>query len=427
MSVKTESMKIENGKATFEIEIEAEVFEQAVEQAYKKNVGKMNIPGFRKGKAPRKIIERQFGAGVFYEDAINNVLPEAYDKAVEEMALEPIDRPDVDIVRVGGEETTILKICVELKPEIKVDEYKGIEVSRIEYNVSDEDVENEIKGMAERNGRLVTIEDRAAENGDVVTIDFEGFLGEVPFEGGKGENYDLTIGSGQFIPGFEEQIIGKNTGEEFLITVTFPSDYQSEELAGKDAEFKIKLHTIKNKELPEMDDEFAKDVSEFDTLEELKTSIRIRMEESAKERQTVETQNAVIDKIIETVELEVPEVMIEDQIRQIAMDMDRRLQSQGLNLQKYFELTGMTFESFKEQNREQAVAQVKATLTVEAICKKEGISVTDEEVEQEYKDLAEKYKTELEQVKQYIDPKTVKHDLEIRKTVEMLVENAKII
>ena len=426
MSVKTEGLKIENGKATFEIEIEAQVFEQAVEGVYRKNVSKMNIPGFRKGKAPRKIIERQFGVGVFYEDAINNVLPDAYDKAVEEMDIEPIDRPDVDIVRVGGEESTILKICVALKPEVKVDEYKGIEVSKIEYNVSDEEVENEIKGMAERNGRIVTVEDRAAEDGDIVTIDFEGFLGDTPFEGGKGENYDLTIGSGQFIPGFEPQIIGKKTGEEFSITVTFPEGYQSEELAGKDAEFKIKLHTIKKKELPELDDEFAKDVSEFDTIKELEASIRTRMEEAAKERQNVETQNAVIDKIVEKIEVDVPEVMVEDQIRQTAMDMDRRLQSQGLNLQKYLELTGMTFETFKEQNREQALQQVKATLMVEAVCKKEGIVVTDEEVDQEYKDMAEKYQTELEQVKQYIDPKTVKHDLGIRKTVEMLVECAKI-
>jgi trigger factor len=427
MSVKLVSN--EKSQAVFEVEFSAESFESAIEKAYHRNVGKMSIQGFRKGKAPRKIIEAQYGVEVFYEDAINNLLSEGYEQAVEELVLDVIDRPSVEVLDADKETGVKVKFTVAIKPEVELGEYKGIEIKKVEYNVSDLDVEENLKAFAEKNVRLVPVEGDAAvaENGDLTTIDFEGFVGEVPFEGGKGENYDLELGSASFIPGFEEQIVGKKLGEEFDVNVTFPEEYHAEELKGKEAVFKVKLNSIKRKEYPDMDDEFAKDVSEFETIAEFKADIRAKLEKVAEERQNGEIETAVIDKIIEGLTVEVPDVMIEEQLHKMAHELDHRMQSQGLNLEQYLKYTNTTMDDFNEQHRETALAQVKANLAIEAVTKAENIEVSDEEVEAEYTKMSELYKTEVEHVKEHIPEDIVKKDLRVLKTVKFLVDNAKFV
>ncbi|WHH60257.1 trigger factor [Petroclostridium sp. X23] len=427
MSTKVE--QLEKNVVQLEIEVDTAKFDEGIQKAYIKNVKKFNIPGFRKGKAPRKIIEKYYGEGIFYEDAINIVCPEAYDKAVEETKIDPVDRPEIDIKQIGEGQNFIFTAKVTVKPEVELGAYKGIEVNKIEYNVTEDDIMNQIKQMQEKNSRLVTIEDRPVQEGDMAVIDFEGFVDDQPFEGGKGTDHNLQIGSGQFIPGFEEQLIGKNSGEEVDVNVTFPEEYHASELAGKPALFKVKINQIKFKELPEIDDEFVKDVSEFNILDELKEDIKKRLTEENEHKAKHEMENAVIDKVLEGVTVEIPEVMVEHQIDQLARDFDMRLRSQGLELSKYLELTGMDMEKFREQFKEQAEKQVKTSLTLEKIGNVEGIQVSDDELEKEIEKLAENYKMEVDKLKKMLRPEdmdSIKDDLKIGKTVDMLVESAKV-
>jgi len=427
MNVKVQ--KLENNMVELEIEVDSQKFEEGMQSAYIKNRKKFSVPGFRKGRVPRKIVEKYYGEAVLYEDAINIICPEAYDEAVKENGIEPVDRPEIDIKQIGSGENLIFTARVTVKPEVQLGQYKGIEVNKIEYNVTDEDVEQELKKMQDKNSRLITVEDRPVQSGDIAVIDFEGFVDGKAFEGGKGTNYNLEIGSGQFIPGFEEQLIGKNAGEEVEVHVTFPEEYHAAELAGKPAVFKVKISQIKVKELPEIDDEFAKDVSEFDTIDQLKEDIRKKLTEEREHRAKHELENSIIEKVVEGAVTDIPEVMIENQIQNMLRDFDMRLRGQGLDLQKYMEYTGSDINTFKEQFKEQAEKQVKTSLVLEAISKAEEIEVSDEEVEKELARLAENYKMDVEKMKNILRPEdiqSIKNDLIISKTVDMLVENAKV-
>lgn len=427
MNVKTE--QIEKNVVQLEIEVDAAKFEEGMQKAYIKNAKRFNIPGFRKGKAPRKIIERYYGEVVFYEDAINIVCPEAYDEAVKETNIAPVSQPELDIKQIGNGENLVFTAKVTVKPEVVLGDFKGIEVNKIEYNVTDEDVENELKKMQEKNSRLVTIEDRPVQSGDQTVIDFEGFVDGVAFEGGKGENYNLEIGAGQFIPGFEDQLIGKNIGEEVEVNVTFPEEYHAEDLAGKPALFKVKVNQIKFKELPELDDEFVKDVSEFDTLDELKKDLLSKMTEEAERKAKQELENAIVDKVVDAATVEIPAVMIESQLDHIARDFDMRLRSQGLDLEKYMQLTGSDMTKFKEQFTAQAEKQVKTSLVLENVGKAESITVTDEDFDKEIARMAESYKMEVDKLKSMLRPEdmdSIREDMLITKAVEFLVQNAKV-
>jgi len=422
--------KKENNKVSFSFQLAAEDFEKAVQQAYLRNRSKFNIPGFRRGKAPRKIIELNYGEGIFYEDAINSLLPEAYEKAVRELELEPVDTPDINIEEINKGEPITVKVQVDVKPEVKLGDYKSIELEKVEYNVTDEMVEHELKHVQEDNARLIHV-DRPVKEGDLLTIDFKGFVDDEQFPGGTAEGYQLEVGSNTFIPGFEEQLIGKNKGEEVEIKVTFPEEYHEESLAGKDAIFKVAIHEIREKELPELDDEFAKDVSEFDTLEEYKESIRAKLEEELKAREAFERENLVIEKAMEISEVDIPNGMIETQIDNELRQFDFRLRSQGLELQQYLELTGSKIEDLREQFREIAEKRVKADLVLEAIAKAESIEVTEEDIDEELRKLAEQYRAEdvekfVEDMKKG-DLEYIKAGIVNSKVVDLLVENAKFI
>jgi len=422
-------VKKENNVVTLRIEVDSETFEKGMQQAYLKNKHKFNIPGFRKGKAPRKIIELNYGEGIFYEDAINIVFPEAYDKAIEEHKLEPVDRPSVDVEEIGKGKNLVLTVDVTVKPEVKLGEYKGIEVEKAEYNVTEEDVEAELKRMQERNARIIDAGDRPVKEGDILTIDYSGFIGEEQFEGGTAQNQVLEIGSGRFIPGFEDQLIGKNKNEEVEVKVTFPEEYHAEELSGKDAVFKVVIHEIKEKELPALDDEFAKDVSEFDTLEELKADIMNRLKKQAELRAKAENENKVVEKVAELAEVDIPEVMIERQIDDEINDFAYRLRYQGLEFEKYLELTGTQIEDLRNQFRPNAEKFVKADLVLDAVAEKEGIEATEEEVNEELENIAKSYNQDLEKVKERIigeDLEYIKKGIIKRKTVEFLVNEAKL-
>lgn len=422
--------KKENNKVSFSFQLAAEDFEKAVQQAYLRNRSKFNIPGFRRGKAPRKIIELNYGEGIFYEDAINSLLPEAYEKAVRELELEPVDTPDINIEEINKGEPITVKVQVDVKPEVKLGDYKSIELEKVEYNVTDEMVEHELKHVQEDNARLIHV-DRPVKEGDLLTIDFKGFVDDEQFPGGTAEGYQLEVGSNTFIPGFEEQLIGKNKGEEVEIKVTFPEEYHEESLAGKDAIFKVAIHEIREKELPELDDEFAKDVSEFDTLEEYKESIRAKLEEELKAREAFERENLVIEKAMEISEVDIPNGMIETQIDNELRQFDFRLRSQGLELQQYLELTGSKIEDLREQFREIAEKRVKADLVLEAIAKAESIEVTEEDIDEELRKFAEQYRAEdvekfVEDMKKG-DLEYIKAGIVNSKVVDLLVENAKFI
>ncbi|WP_425446691.1 trigger factor [Dethiothermospora halolimnae] len=421
--------KKEGNTVTLKLEVDTKKFEKAVQKSYIKNRGRFNIPGFRKGKVPRKIIELNYGEGVFYEDAINMVFPEAYEAAIEEHNLEPVDRPEIDIEELEKGKPVVFIAEVTVKPEVELGEYKGIEVEKVEYNVTEEDIEKEIKNIQERNARIIEVEDRAAKEGDILTIDYKGSIDGEQFEGGTAENQNLEIGSGRFIPGFEDQLIGKNKDEEVEVKVTFPEDYQAEDLAGKEATFEVKIHEIKEKELPELDDEFAKDVSEFDTLDELKNDTKQKLEEQSENKEKAENENNVVEKVVENAEIDVPEAMVERQIDNEVNDFSYRLQFQGLNIDKYFELTNTTMEDLREQMKENAEKVVKTDLVLETIGKKEGIEATDEEVEEELEKMAKQYNQEVEKIKKNIkdgDLDYIKMGIIKRKTAEFLVENAKM-
>lgn len=386
--------KKENNKVSFTVEIDAKDFSKAVQGAYLKNRKYFNLPGFRKGKAPRQIIEMNYGPEVFYEDAINEILPEAYEKAIDELKLEPVDQPEVDIEEIVKDENVIAKFEVEVKPEVKLGDYKGLEVEKVSYELTDEVVENELKSVQDMNGRLIDAGDRSVENGDVLTIDYSGSVDGELFPGGTAEGQPLTIGSEQFIPGFEEQLIGKNKGEEVEVKVTFPEEYHAEELAGKEAIFKVTIHEVKVKELPELDDEFAKDVSEFDTLEEYKNDIRAKLEEEFKNREKVEQENLIVEKVVEISEVEVPEGMIKTQIDNEVSEFAHRLSSQGLSLDQYISLTGGDEQALRDQLRPMAADRVKGDLILEAVAVAENIVVEDEDIEKELVKMAEIYNQE---------------------------------
>ena len=421
--------KTENAnEVKFEITVEAAKFEDAMKKVYFKSAKYFNIPGFRKGKAPMQIVEKYYGPEIFYEDAFNEVAQEALEEAVEENKLDVVSRPEVDVKQMEKGKDLIFTVVMQTKPEAEVSKYKGIEIKKVEYNVTDEDIEHELHHMQEHNSRLISVDDRAVESGDTTTIDFEGSVDGVPFEGGKAENYDLEIGSNTFIPGFEDQIIGMEIDEEKDVKVKFPEEYFSKELAGKDAVFKVKLHEIKKKELPELDDEFAKDVSEFDTLDELKADIKAKQEKQNEEKAKYETQDAVIKALCEKTKVEIPSGMVEMEVENMLKDFEQRLAYQGLNLEQYFKMMGKTEEEVKKEYEPQAIEGIKSRLALEAVIKAEKIEATDKEVEDKMKEMAKNYGKENdeeflknENVKNYI-----KQGLESEKAIDFLVKNAKI-
>ncbi|WP_042679986.1 trigger factor [Anaerosalibacter massiliensis] len=421
--------KKENNKATFTVEIGEDKFEEAIQKTYLRNRSRFNIPGFRKGKAPRKIIEMNYGEGIFYEEALNGILPEAYENAIEELELEPVEQPVVDIEELEKGKPVVFKIEVTIKPEVKLGEYKSIEVEKVEYNVTDEDVEKELNNIQEKNARLIDVSDREVKDGDILNINFEGYVDGEQFEGGTAEDQQLEIGSEKFIPGFEEQLIGKKKEEEVEVKVNFPEDYFEESLKGKEAIFKVTINDIKEKELPELDDEFAKDVSEFDTLDEFKNSIKEKLEKEMKNKEKVEQEVKLIDKILEEAEIDLPEVMIENQIENEMGQFDYSLRMQGLSMEQYFELTNTDLEDFKEQMKPEAEKRVRTELVLEEISKIEKIEASDEDVDKELEKMAEQYQSEdVEKFKEDMkkgDLEYIKTGIIRDKTIEFLMANAK--
>ena len=426
MSLKN-AVKTENAnRVELEIVVDAETFEKAVNAAYRKNVGKIALPGFRKGKAPRALIEKMYGAEFFYEDAMNAVYPDALDAAIKESGYEFVeDKIDLDVVSVGKEGMTF-KAVITVKPEIEIDGYFGLKAEKADASVSDADEDAELKALQDRQSRLVTVEGRAAQMDDTVMFDFEGFVDGVAFEGGKGENYSLKLGSGQFIPGFEEQIVGKSVDEEFDVNVTFPEDYQATELAGKPAVFKCKLHEIKNREVPELNDDLAKDCSEFDTLDELKADTRKKLEEKKAAEADNAYETALAEQLADLVKGEIPEAMFENAVNDQVNGFDQRLRMQGLELAKYLEFTGMTMEDFRKNFRPQAELQTKVRLALETIAKKENVEVTDEDLEAEYENMAKMYNMEVEKIKALINAEAIKADKAVEKAMTLVKENAKV-
>lgn len=421
----TEHSKNSDGRYELTITIPAKEFCDAIDKVYRRENKRINIPGFRKGKAPRAIIERMYGENFFYEDAINELLPEEFEKAVEEADIKIIDRPELEVKEMSREGGVTAKFVCTLRPELKVKKYKGLSAEKPVYNVEEADINREINLLREKQSRIVPVEGRAAEDGDIAVIDFEGFIDGEAFSGGKGENFELTLGSHQFVPGFEEQIVGHSIGEDFDIQVKFPDDYGSEEYAGKEATFKIKLHELRRKELPELDDEFAKDASEFDTLAELKDSIVKRLEEQNERRSNSEFENALLEQVIENLEGDVPHVMIEDQINQMISDFDQRLRAQRMDLENYLKYTQMTLEGMKEQMRDQAVKNVRSRLALEAIIREEKFEITKEEIEKELQKYADDYQMELEKIRAAISEKELIENMKLERAIDVVRENAK--
>ena len=412
--------QIETNKYELEIEVSAEAFEEALQKAYLKNKASINVEGFRPGKAPRSVIEKVYGPAVFFEEAVNAIYAPTVEEAVNEAGLELVCAPDVEVTDVSKEDGVKFKAICTTKPVVNIADYKGIEVTKTVNAVTDEMVEHEIGHMLERNSRTVNVDDRAAENGDDVVIDFEGFKDGVAFEGGKAEKFNLTLGSGQFIPGFEDQVVGHNIGDEFDVNVTFPEEYHVAELAGAPVVFKIKLHEIKKTELPELDDEFVKDTSDFETVDELKADIRKHLEEDAEKKADNEVEGAILDAVIAKLEGEIPEVMFENRVNEMVNELGQRLAQQGMNLDMYMQFTGMTIESVKETYKEQAEKQVKLRLALEKIAELEGVEVTDEDIENEFATIAGMYNVPVEEVKKYFRPEDLKPDVATSKAVEIV-------
>ena len=421
--------KTENAnEVKFEITIEAEKFEDAIKKVYFKSAKYFNIPGFRKGKAPMQIVEKYYGTEIFYEDAFNEIAGEALEEAVAENKVDIVSRPEVDIKQMEKGKDLIFTAVMQTKPEAELGKYKGIEIPKIEYNVSEDDINHELEHMQEHNSRLISIEDRPAENGDTVNIDFEGFVDEKAFDNGKAENYDLELGSNTFIPGFEEQIVGMKIDEEKDIKVTFPEEYFEKNLAGKEATFKIKLHEIKKKELPKLDDEFAKDVSEFDTLQELKDDIKTKKEKQKKDKEKYETEEAVVKALCENVKVDIPSGMIETEVDRMIKDIENRLAYQGIKLDQYLKMVQKTKEDLRKEYEPQATEGIKSRLAIEAVIKAEKIEATEKEVEDKMKEMAKNYGKENdeeflknENVRNYI-----KEGIESEKAIDFLIKNAKI-
>ena len=426
MSVTVE--KLEKSMAKLKIEVSAEQLEKAIQKAYDKNKNKIQIPGFRKGKAPRKMIEQMYGKGVFYEDAANELIEEEYPKAVEECGEEVVSSPKIDVEQLEAGKDFIFTAEVALKPPVKLGKYKGVEAEKMDLEVSDSDVDAEIDKQRNTNARTIEVTDRAVKDGDIVTLDFEGFVDGVAFEGGKGTDYPLTIGSGAFIPGFEEQLVGFEIGKEGDVNVTFPEDYQADNLAGKAATFKCTVKAIKAKELPELNDEFASDVSDFDTLAEYKEDVKKKLVERKTNEEKAKREDAVVKAVIEDSEMELPEAMVETQARQIVNDFAQRLQMQGMSMDQYLQYTGNTVDKMIEQVKPQAIERIQARLVLEEVAKAENITVSDEDFEEELKKMAEQYKMELDKLKELMsesEQKTMRSDLAVQKAADFLVENVK--
>ena len=426
MSVQVENLEKSMAKLT--IEVSAEQFEAAMQKAYIKNKGRIQLPGFRKGKAPRAMIEKMYGAGIFYEDAANEIIPEAYEEAAKESGLVITSQPEIDVTQIEKGKSFIFTATVAVKPEVTLGEYKGLEYEAQPVEVTDEEVEEELKKVQNQQARTVTVEDRPVADGDIVTIDYEGFVDGTAFAGGKGTDYDLTIGSHSFIDTFEEQLVGKNAGEETEVNVTFPEQYHEASLAGKPATFKVTVKAIKAKELPELDDEFASEVSDFETLDEYKADLKTKaLERKEKEAKTAK-QNALVDKAVENASMEIADAMITSQARNMANDFAQRLQMQGMTVDQYLQYTGLTREALVDQMKPQAETRIKNRLVLEAIAKAENIEVSDEQVEAEMQKMADAYKMELDKVKEYLGEAgkdSLKDDLAVQKAVDLIVDSAK--
>lgn len=425
MSLQVE--KLEKNMVKLTCEASAEELEKAIQEAYLKNKNKISIPGFRKGKVPRAMIEKMYGPGMFYEDAANILIPKVYESAAQESGLDIVSRPGINVVQIEKGKPFIFTAEVAVKPEVELGQYKGIEVEKKLIEVTEEEVVAELDKVRNQNARTITVEDRPVKDGDITIIDFEGTLEGIPFKGGKAENYNLTIGSGMFVPGFEEQLIGANIGEEVTVHVTFPEEYHSDELAGKSAEFKVTIKEIKEKELPEADDDFAQDVSDFDTLDEYKADIKAKIQERKEREGKTAKENEVIDKIIENTKMEIPDPMIDTQVRQMADDFARRLQQQGLSVEQYFEFTGLDADRFFAQMRPQALKRIQSRLVLEAIAKAENIEVSDQEFEEELNKMASMYQMEIEKLKEFMgeaEKEQIRTDAAVQKAVDLVVAEA---
>ena len=425
MSLKATN-NVETNKYELEIEISAEDFEAAIEKAYLKARKNIAMPGFRKGKAPRKLIEKEYGEQVFFEDAVNLLYAPVVNGAVEESGLELVTRPEVEVTEISKENGVKLKATCITKPEVEVKDYKGIEVEKVVNPVTDEDINKQLDALREKNVTVETVDDRAAENGDDVVIDFEGFKDDVAFEGGKAEDFTLSLGSGQFIPGFEDQIVGHNAGEDFDINVTFPEEYQVKELAGAPAVFKIKLKSISKKVMPELDDDMVKDSTEFDTVDEYKADVKKKLEEANEKHADSEVEAKIFDKVIENMTAEIPQVMFDNRVNEMISELEQRLAPQGISLDLYMQYTGQTIDTVKKANAEQAEKQVKLRLALEKIAKLENIEVTEDELKAEFDKLAEAYKLDIDQIKQFIHDDDLKKDIAVGKAVDLIKDAAVI-
>ncbi|MFR2592449.1 MAG: trigger factor [Butyribacter sp.] len=425
MSVQVE--KLEKNMAKLTIEVSSEEFENAIAKAYKKNKNKISMPGFRKGKAPRAMIEKMYGKGIFYEDAANSIIPDAYADAAKESELEIVAQPEIDVTQIESGNSFIFTATVALKPEVTLGEYKGIEVEKKEVEVTDEEVEAEINKVRESNARMLDIDDRATQDGDTVLIDFDGYVDGKQFEGGKADDYSLVLGSHSFIDNFEEQLVGKNIGDDVEVNVTFPENYQAEELQGKPAVFKVKIKEIKVKELPELDDDFAQDVSNFDTIAEYKEDLKKKLTENKEEALKREREEAVIGKIIENAQMDIPEQMVDAQTRQMTQEFAQRLSSQGLSIDQYMQFTGLTPQKMIEELKPQALKRIQSRLVLEAVVAAENIETTEEELDKEIENMASMYQMEVDKLKEVIgeeEKKQIGLDLAVQKAVEMVTEAA---
>ena len=421
-------VKMEKNMAKLTIEVSAEELEKAIQEAYLKNKNKITLPGFRKGKAPRVMIEKMYGKGVFLEDAANALIPSAYSDALKDCDLEIVSQPEIDITQLEAGKPFVFTAEVAVKPEVTLGEYKGVEIKKIEVEVTDEEINGELKREQENNSRTILVEDRAVEDGDIATIDFEGFVDGTPFEGGKGTDYPLTIGSNTFIPGFEEQLIGANTGDKRDVNVTFPEEYQAKELAGKEAVFKCEVKKIEKKELPELDDEFAKDVSEFDTLEEYKADIKKNLLEKKEADAKREREDAAVQKAVDNATMEIPDAMIRTQVNQMVDDFSRRMQSQGLSMEQYFQFTGMTLDKLMEEMKPQALRRIQTRLVLEKVAEVENIQPSEERVDEEFSRMAEMYKMEKDKLKELvgeIELEQMKKDMAVQDAVTYIADAAK--
>ena len=425
LSMTSKLEQVEKNIVKLTIEVDAAVFEEAMEKSFKKNAGRFSVQGFRKGKAPRKIVERIYGEYTLYDDAVNFVVPSAYDEAVAEHKLVPVDRPEVDVEKIGGGNNFVFTALVTVKPEVKLGKYKGLKLEKEIIAVTDEDIENEVKKEAEKNSRLVSVMDRPVKEQDTVYLDFEGFVDGVAFEGGKGENYPLVIGSGSFIPGFEEQLIGAELNQDTEVKVTFPEDYQSDELKGKEAIFKCKINEIKYKELPTIDDEFIQDISEFNTIDEYKADIKDKLEKAAEDKATVKHENTIIEKVSEKSEIDIPKVMVDKQVDAHIRDFEQNLRYQGMNLEQYISMLNTTMEDFRNNFAENSEKEVKAQLVIEEISKVEKIECTQEDKESKIAEIAVSYKKEPDEIKGMLreeDYEYICDQVIYKKTIDLLVE-----